>query len=55
MLKLPILHPEILSALDEHSPLIVQSLRRVGIPPHDIVRIDGATESGFFLLKDDRV
>ena len=32
------------------SPLAAQPLSRVGIPPYDIVRVDGAAESGFFLL-----
>ena len=46
--------PEFVSAVDEDSPLAAESLSRVGIPPYDIVRIDGAAESGFFLLADDR-
>ena len=29
-------------------------LAEVGIPPYDIVRVDGAAESGFFLLAADR-
>jgi adenylyltransferase/sulfurtransferase len=46
--------PEFVSAVDEGSPLAVEALSRVGIPPYDIVRIDGAAESGFFLLAADR-
>jgi molybdopterin-synthase adenylyltransferase len=46
--------PEFVSAVDEDSPLAAESLSRVGIPPYDIVRIDGAAESGFFLLAADR-
>jgi molybdopterin-synthase adenylyltransferase len=46
--------PEFASAVDEDSPLADEPLSRIGIPPYDIVRIDGATESGFFLLSADR-
>jgi len=46
--------PEIISSLGEESPLLGFPLERVGIPPYDIVRIDGAEESGFFLLGEDR-
>jgi hypothetical protein len=42
------------SAVEEESPLCAEPLSRVGIPPYDIVRIDGAAESGFFLLAADR-
>jgi len=31
-----------------------QPLGRVGIPPYDIVRVDGPADSGFFLLAADR-
>src|SRR5262249_26148287 len=47
--------PEILSAIDERSSLRAQPLLPVGIPPYDIVRIDGGRESGFFLLNADSV
>ena len=46
--------PEFVSAIDEDSPLAMEPLSRVGIPPYDIVRVDGAAESGFFLLAADR-
>jgi molybdopterin-synthase adenylyltransferase len=46
--------PEFASAVDEDSPLAAQELSRVGIPPYDIVRVDGPAESGFFLLAADR-
>jgi molybdopterin/thiamine biosynthesis adenylyltransferase len=46
--------PEFVSAIDEDSPLTALPLSRVGIPPYDIVRVDGAAESGFFLLTSDR-
>ena len=46
--------PEFVSAIAEDSPLAAQELSRVGIPPYDIVRVDGPTESGFFLLTADR-
>ena len=35
-------------------PWLAEPLSRVGIPPYDIVRVDGAAESGFFLLAADR-
>jgi molybdopterin-synthase adenylyltransferase len=46
--------PEFVSAVEEDSPLAAEPLSRVGIPPYDVVRIDGAAESGFFLLAADR-
>jgi len=46
--------PEFASSVDEDSPLAGLPLSRVGIPPYDIVRIDGPSESGFFLLAADR-
>jgi adenylyltransferase/sulfurtransferase len=46
--------PEFASAVEDGSPLAAQPLSRVGIPPYDIVKIDGAAESGFFLLTADR-
>jgi adenylyltransferase/sulfurtransferase len=49
-----IARPEFASAIDEDSPLAAQPLSRVGIPAYDIVRIDGSSESGFFLLAADR-
>jgi molybdopterin/thiamine biosynthesis adenylyltransferase len=46
--------PEFVSAIDEDSPLAAELLSRVGIPPYDIVRVDGSADSGFFLLAADR-
>jgi molybdopterin/thiamine biosynthesis adenylyltransferase len=46
--------PEIVNTIEEDSPLADRTLDRVGIPPYDIVRVDGAVESGFFLLAADR-
>ena len=46
--------PNLSSAVEEDSPLAAEPLSRVGIPPYDIVRVDGAAESGFFLLAADR-
>jgi molybdopterin-synthase adenylyltransferase len=46
--------PEIVSAIDDTSPLTTRSLASLGIPPYDIVRVDGATDSAFFLLAGDR-
>jgi molybdopterin-synthase adenylyltransferase len=42
------------SAITDDSPLTPLPLSRVGVPPYDIVRIDGAAESSFFLLAADR-
>ena len=46
--------PEFLCAIPDDSPLTARTLAQVGIPPYDIVRIDGEDESGFFLLDADR-
>jgi adenylyltransferase/sulfurtransferase len=46
--------PEFASAVDQDSALAAVPLSRVGVPPYDIVRIDGPAESGFFLLAADR-
>ncbi|WP_435007653.1 HesA/MoeB/ThiF family protein [Tundrisphaera lichenicola] len=46
--------PEIVSEVLEDSPLARLPLAKVGIPPYDIVRVDGPEESGFFLLDGDR-
>jgi molybdopterin/thiamine biosynthesis adenylyltransferase len=46
--------PEFASSVNHDSPLLVQPLSRVGIPPYDIVRVDGPADSGFFLLAADR-
>ena len=46
--------PEFASAVEDSSPLASEPLCRVGIPPYDIVRVDGPADSGFFLLAADR-
>ncbi len=46
--------PEFASTIHEGTPLAALPLSRVGIPPYDIVRVDGGGESGFFLLGGDR-
>ena len=46
--------PEIVNAIDEDSPLAMLSMAKLGIPPYDIVRVDGPDASGFFLLGGDR-
>jgi molybdopterin-synthase adenylyltransferase len=46
--------PEFESVIAESSPMADQPLGRLGIPPYDIVRVDGASGSGFFLLAGDR-
>jgi adenylyltransferase/sulfurtransferase len=45
--------PETASAVEEGSPLAARPLAEVGIPPYDIVRVDGEDGSGFFLLAAD--
>jgi adenylyltransferase/sulfurtransferase len=45
--------PETVSAVDEGSPLAALPLAELGIPPYDIVRVDGQDGSGFFLLAAD--
>jgi molybdopterin/thiamine biosynthesis adenylyltransferase len=46
--------PEMISAVEEGSPLASRTLKAVGVPAYDIVRIDGASGSRFFLLSGDR-
>jgi adenylyltransferase/sulfurtransferase len=46
--------PELTSAISEDSTLATEPLHRVGIPPYDIVRVEGTAECGFFLLGGDR-
>jgi molybdopterin-synthase adenylyltransferase len=46
--------PEFVSFVDEGSPLAHLPLSRVGIPAYDILRVDGPSDSGFFLLASDR-
>ena len=47
--------PEVVHEIADDSPLANRPLADLGIPPYDIVRIDGAAESGFFLLAADRL
>ena len=46
--------PEVIGAVGEDSPLAALPLAKLGIPPYDIVRVDGDGATGFFLLADDR-
>jgi adenylyltransferase/sulfurtransferase len=46
--------PEIASTITDDSPLAERPLAELGVPPYDILRVDGAEESGFFLLAADR-
>ncbi len=46
--------PDMVSAVEEGSDLAARSLAEVGIPPYDMVRVDGGESSGFFLLAGDR-
>jgi predicted RNA-binding Zn-ribbon protein involved in translation (DUF1610 family) len=42
------------SEIADDSPLAQHTLQQLGIPPFDIVRIDGSSGSGFYLLEADR-
>lgn len=46
---------EVVNAIDGDSPLVKLPLAKVGIPPYDIVRMDGDSGSEFFLLAGDRL
>ncbi len=46
--------PEIVTTIADDSPLAGRPLATLGIPPYDVVRIDGDEESGFYLLDADR-
>jgi molybdopterin-synthase adenylyltransferase len=46
--------PELISVVDEESPLAGQTLAAVGVPAYDIVRVDGTQGSRFYLLAGDR-
>jgi len=46
--------PELISAVDEDSPLSGRTLAAVGVPAYDIVRVDGSSGCRFFLLAGDR-
>ncbi len=45
--------PEMVNTIAEDSPLAARTLAEAGIPPYDIVRLDGMADSAFFLLADD--
>ncbi|MDR3633457.1 MAG: ThiF family adenylyltransferase [Isosphaeraceae bacterium] len=47
-------HPETAHTIEEDSPLALRTLAEVGVPPYDVIRVDGAASSGFFLLAGDR-
>jgi len=46
--------PELVSAIEEGSPLAARTLAAVGIPAYDIVRVEGASGSHFLVLAGDR-
>ena len=46
--------PELISAVEEGSPLSGRTLAAVGVPAYDIVRVDGSSGCQFFLLAGDR-
>ncbi len=45
--------PEVISAVEEGSPLAVRLLADLGIPARDILRVDGAEATAFALLTGD--
>jgi adenylyltransferase/sulfurtransferase len=45
---------ETVHVVDEDSPLVSRALADLGVPAYDIVRVDGAASSGFYLLAADR-
>jgi adenylyltransferase/sulfurtransferase len=47
-------HPEVVTAVEEGSPLAARTLADLGVPAYDIVRVDGSDGSSFFLLACDR-
>ncbi len=46
--------PELISTVQETSPLAGRTLADLGVPAYDILRVDGAGASRFFLLAGDR-
>ncbi len=46
--------PEMCCMIDEDSAEASRTLAELGIPPYDVVRVDGANASAFFLLDADR-
>lgn len=46
--------PDLISAVEEDSPLAGRTLKEVGVPPYDIVRVDGGSGTRFYLLAADR-
>jgi adenylyltransferase/sulfurtransferase len=46
--------PEFASDVAEDSPLAARPLSQLGIPAYDILRVEGPSDSGFFLLAADR-
>jgi molybdopterin-synthase adenylyltransferase len=46
--------PELVHVVEDDSPLAARTLAELGVPPYDIVRVDGSSDSGFFLLAADR-
>lgn len=46
--------PTIVDRVAEDSPLAGRSLADLGIPPYDTIRVEGGSETGFFLLAGDR-
>ena len=46
--------PELVSAVEEDSPLSGRTLAAIGVPAYDIVRVEGTSGCQFFLLAGDR-
>jgi adenylyltransferase/sulfurtransferase len=45
--------PETISLVEEGGPLAGRSLASLGVPPYDVVRVEGAEGTGFYLLAGD--
>ena len=46
--------PEVIHSVEEGTPEANLPLAKLGVPAYDMVRVDGPTASGFFLLAGDR-
>ncbi|MFO0908798.1 MAG: hypothetical protein U0794_10645 [Isosphaeraceae bacterium] len=46
--------PEVISEVAHDSPLAACTLKRLGVPPYDIVRVESTEASHFALLAADR-
>lgn len=49
------MHPKLENVIVEGTDLAKKTLRELGIPPYDMVRVNGAGEEHMFLLEQDRI